>query len=89
MPSRSLDKVYCDYCKRETSEDYNLSWHHNGWGNDSRDSYEYRDICPECLLRFLKEAAGDLKYEEDTGEVTSIPISHIIKLIEKLESEGK
>ena len=35
---------------------YEISTHHNDWGNDSIDSYESKDICNEnCLFNFLKE----------------------------------
>ena len=62
--------IACDICKRKIKEEkdyesvyrtkmshfYEVTTHHNDWGNDSIDSYEYRDICgEECLFKFLKE----------------------------------
>lgn len=34
---------------------YYITTHHNDWGNDSVDSYEYSDICEDCLVDFVKE----------------------------------
>lgn len=35
---------------------YKIITHHNDWGNDSIDSYEYKDACsPECALKICQE----------------------------------
>ena len=64
------NETICDICKKQIlgEEDYKTSFrtkmshfyeittHHNDWGNDSVDSYEYFDACcEECLFKFLKE----------------------------------
>ena len=57
----------CDICKKQhDGEDYPDSWHyfshsHNGWGNDSIDSYEYFLVCsPECYFKQLIESLKDV-----------------------------
>ncbi len=60
--------ITCDMCKKEIlnekdykrdfrtkmSHYYEVTTHHNDWGNE--DSYEYIDICSEsCLFNFLKK----------------------------------
>ena len=62
--------VICDVCNKKIREEedyksayrtkmshfYEVTTHHNDWGNDSIDSYEYKDICSEeCLITFLKK----------------------------------
>lgn len=60
----------CDECKKEIlneqdfqdrfrkrmSHYFEVSTHHNDWGNDSVDSYQHYDVCSEeCLFKFLKK----------------------------------
>lgn len=62
--------IICDICKKTIREEndyksefrtkmshfYEVSTHHNDWGNDSIESYQYYDICSEeCLFKFLKK----------------------------------
>lgn len=44
---------YCDVCKKEiaTNSFWKLTTHHNDWGNDSIESYEYFDVCSADCLR--------------------------------------
>lgn len=64
------NEIICDICNKKIKEEedyktpyrtkmthfYEVSTHHNDWGNDSIDSFEYRDICSEeCLFEFLKK----------------------------------
>lgn len=49
----------CDVCKKEIQENksyWELTTHHNDWGNDSCESYEYFDTCSkECLRNKFEE----------------------------------
>lgn len=54
--------VKCDVCNKThdgnniPKEWHGFSIHHNHWGNDSQDSYEYFDVCsPECYKSKFKE----------------------------------
>lgn len=44
---------YCDVCRQEIQSNsyWELTTHHNDWGNDSIESYEYFDVCSEKCLR--------------------------------------
>ena len=57
---------YCDICKKEIESNksyWKLTTHHNDWGNDSIDSYEYFDVCSkECMRNKFEE------YLEDSGD---------------------
>lgn len=57
-----LEAIECDICgKRINTSDedsrryFRVMSGHSDWGNDSCDSIEYRDVCPECLLKLVKE----------------------------------
>ena len=44
------------YFLNEATPYYRITIHHNDWGNDSIDSYEYKDACsPECALKICEE----------------------------------
>lgn len=82
--TRKLEGIECDICHRELrcpcSEDkkwvhmypkyFEVTTGHNDWGNDSIDSIEHRDICPECVSKFvscyLQEANGTEYIEIET-----------------------
>lgn len=70
--------VKCEVCERlieppskedryKWSEDqfkyYEVTTGHNDWGNDSADSVEHYDICPDCITgfvdRYLKHEASN------------------------------
>ena len=41
---------------REHTPYYEIKTHHNDWGNDSIESYEYKDACSlECALKICQE----------------------------------
>lgn len=54
-------KCFCDICKSEIDGGYwKVSTSHLDWGNDSCESYEYKDVCSiECLNSILAEYAID------------------------------
>jgi hypothetical protein len=58
----------CDCCgKTHESSDLPDDWHmfsghHNSWGNDSCDSYEYYLACsPKCYCKLLSKAVQDFE----------------------------
>lgn len=58
----------CDVCgkihegKYTPDEWHTFNHHHNEWGNDSIDSYEYHEVCsPNCYWTKFKECVEDLK----------------------------
>jgi hypothetical protein len=62
---RRVEGVECDICKRLITPPNNYSWSksryfkvttgHHDWGNDSCDSVEHRDICPDCIMDFTSK----------------------------------
>lgn len=72
--------IKCDCCeknilpkryRRDDNKYFIVTTGHHDWGNDSIESIEYKDICPECIGKFVsdycKEAEGteyiDIKTE--------------------------
>lgn len=61
--------VKCDICGRiipavtfyrtDASKYFRVTTGHNDWGNDSCDSVKHRDICPECVGKFVSDYLGD------------------------------
>lgn len=49
--------IKCDICKKEiTGKYWQLTTHHNDWGNDSIDSYKHSDICSrKCINKALDD----------------------------------
>jgi hypothetical protein len=79
----------CDVCGKKIngfpSNWFHFNQHHDGWGNDSIDSYQYFDVCsPGCFLTQLKESVDKLK-DERTGEVPDMPIEFAEALIKFME----
>ena len=64
------ETIYCDVCGKEikTHESYwSLTTHHNDWGNDSCDSYEYYDVCSkECMRKKFEEYLKDSDNKHNT-----------------------
>lgn len=71
-----LAGVKCDVCGRvidsPTKENryhrmdddhkyYSVTTGHNDWGNDSCESIEHYDVCPDCINKFVAEYLGDKK----------------------------
>lgn len=62
--TKTLTGVECDICKRiipvsrpthDSTKYYEVTTGHRDWGNDSCDSVEIKDICPDCILGFVGE----------------------------------
>jgi len=58
--------VKCDFCGKEiTGKFWQLTTHHNDWGNDSIDSYEHFDLCSrECINRALDDYIKNCKVSD-------------------------
>jgi len=85
----------CDVCGVRTSdeEQYEQEWHtfneiHQGWGNNSIDSYEYYDVCSvDCFIKLLQERIPDLMEYADRGaEIADMPAKFAQKLLDRLLS---
>lgn len=54
-----LQSIVCDECQKEIERGkkyYEVTTHHDNWGNDSIESYEYLEFCCfKCLERNMKE----------------------------------
>lgn len=59
---RMVTGIKCDICgkvvpikKDNDSRYFRVVTGHNDWGNDSCDSVESKDICPECIADFTSK----------------------------------
>lgn len=67
--------MICDVCGKEIKgEYYEIRIGHNDWGNDSCDSYEYKDICSSSCLN--KEIEKYIKRSNDGLNTEFIEIEH-------------
>ena len=73
--TRKVTGIKCDICKKiipvdeyDKSMYFDVTTGHNDWGNDSWESREHMDICPDCITKFvteyLQDAAGTSRYIE-------------------------
>ena len=60
-----LKSIICDTCKREVEEGtyFEVTTSHGLWGNDSIDSYDYRDFCSyDCMKKDMDEHFESTEY---------------------------
>ena len=76
----------CDVCgkvhegKCIPDDWHQFNHHHNEWGNDSIESYEYHEVCSaECYVVKFKECVKDLEGVRD-GKVDEFEIQFARKL---------
>lgn len=71
--TRTVIDIECDVCGKIIPVDrwrdqelkyYTITTGHNDWGNDSVDSICTRDVCPDCVLKFIAEFLDE---ENETG----------------------
>lgn len=88
----------CDVCHVQTSdkEQYKQEWHHfceihQGWGNDSIDSYVYYDACSvDCFIKQLQAIIPDLlEYAEYDAKIADMPVKFAQKLLDRLLESRK
>ena len=82
----------CDVCGKKhqgrfTPDDWHLfNHHHNEWGADSVDSYEYHEVCSvKCYASKFNECVQDLENRRD-AKVDDFEIQFARILNEKLNS---
>ena len=80
----------CDVCgkvhegKYAPNEWHEFDHHHNEWGNDSIDSYEYHEVCsPKCYFVRLKHCIDDLE-GYTSAEVDGFDIRFARRLVDLL-----
>ena len=88
-----LDTIRCDRCKRLLHEAhgdkntknvtyFDVSRHHSEWGRDSVESYEYYEVCEDCLPKFFTDemlpyltkeynCSGCVEIEASVGSVSA------------------
>ena len=85
----------CDVCYTQTADlgRYEQEWHHfskghQGWGNDSIDSYDEYDVCSvDCFIKQLQESVPDLlEYADSAAEIADMPVRFAQKLLDRLLS---
>lgn len=68
---RCIDGIKCDICERlikptncreDSSQYFKVTTGHNDWGNDSCESIEHFDICPNCIGEFVSKYARECSY---------------------------
>lgn len=76
----------CDECgKIDDGNNMPYDWHefsghHNSWGNDSCESYEYYMACsPECYAKLLKKAVEEFE-EYNDAEIDEFDIEFAKKM---------
>lgn len=60
-----IESIECDVCKRlikPTNRYFDVVTGHHDWGEESGESREYFDICPNCIAVFV------LKYTQECSE---------------------
>lgn len=81
--------IKCDYCDRVYEVNTPLFYfdsHHQGWGNDSVDSYEYYHACSiECFKGILKNCIEKLKSDSRTAEIAGMPYDFAVKMLEAIK----
>ena len=83
----------CDACgvqasdKRQYEQEwYHFSKSHQGWGNDSVDSFDSFDVCSaDCFIKLLQEHIPDLlEYADKNAEIADMPVKFAEKLLDRL-----
>lgn len=80
----------CDVCGKKVEnvpkEWHEFNHHHNAWGNDSIDSYEYFHVCGiECYIKQLSDSLKKMDREYG-AEVDGMSVDFAKMLLEKLKS---
>lgn len=66
-------ELICDICKQKILHGvgyWEVTTHHNDWGNDSCESYEHFDVCSvECLKSKFDEYCDDSSSDYNTWQI--------------------
>lgn len=83
--------VNCDICKSKhightpPKNWFILDAHHASWGNDSIDSWEYRDVCSvNCYIIALEYFISDFE-KYDTSIINGMGIAFAKKILEHMK----
>jgi hypothetical protein len=90
----------CDACEKQTTDlaQCSIEWYHfheghQGWGNDSGESYQEHDVCSlDCFITQLQDRLPDLlEYAGDGAKIADMPVAFAQKLLDRLleTSKGK
>lgn len=72
VTTKEVTGVKCDICGKvipigkgryDECKYYDVMTGHADWGNDSCESVEHRDICPDCLVRFVDDYFENNEYK--------------------------
>ena len=82
----------CDNCGKIHNENsmpdswHEFSGHHNSWGNDSCESYEYYMACsPECYAKLLQKAVEEFEEYSD-AEIDNFEIDFAKRMVSFLNA---
>ena len=75
-----LEGIKCDYCNAiipavadpftcKYPQYYDVLTGHRDWGNDSCESMEWHDICPDCINAFVSEYLSNIGYSTKYIEI--------------------
>lgn len=71
---RKIEYIRCDKCNKKilpfryqncSNQYVNIHTWHSDWGNDSIDSHEYHDYCPECAKEVISEYIDEMSGSEE------------------------
>lgn len=78
VTTKEITGVKCDICGKvipvgrypfDEHKYYDVMTGHRDWGNDSCESIEHRDICPDCLVGFVEDYYKDNEYSSAYVEI--------------------
>lgn len=84
VTTKEVTGVRCDICGKlipvgrypfDEHKYYDVMTGHNDWGNDSCESIEHHDICPDCLVGFV---ADYFKNNEYGSEYMNIDTEYVL-----------
>lgn len=95
--TRTMTGVECDICnkiipvlKRGENRYFEVTTGHRDWGNDSCESVETIDICPECVSKYVSDYLRDCS---NTGylriETEAVWASKKSEVVDKPPAEGE
>lgn len=80
----------CDVCKKQVEkvpkEWHEFNHHHDAWGNDSIDSYEYFHVCGiDCYVKQLTDSVKEMDHRYG-AEIDGMSVPFVKILLERLKS---
>lgn len=77
------DGCGCEESSPRTNDWQELSAHHDSWGNDSVDSWEYYDCCsPECYIDVLEKCLVEFERYKIGAKFNNMEFVFAKKLVE-------